>query len=371
MPQQSTPPDKRLKILVIRLKQIGDCVFALPVCKSLRKTWPDAEIHYAVYEHIAPLFEHSPAIDEIQVITPVQRRHPMQYLQKVLALRREKYDLVIDVMGVPVTVFTTKLTGARWQIGFDKGKFRSRFYKSRVPHPRHLGSLDGKLKLLDALPVPAKITRDMSLTLLPDEIGRKRAEMTDHGIDPGSPVILFSTICQRKTQIWPAEYFVALLDYCLDNFGVQALLIHGPGEQAEVQEIASRVGQQKRVFAGFPTATLRDLALLARNSLLLVGNDSGPRHVAEAAGIPTFMIFSPTASKHGWHPNPGPDHVAIDMCDLLQIDMVEWHRRLPDFAHRIEDYYRLMTPDIIIERLEPMLMKLLRKPHSETAGSRD
>ena len=98
-----------------------------------------------------------------------ERRHPVQYLKKVLTLRREKYDLVIDIMAVPVTVFTTRLTGARWQIGFDTGKWRSRLYKSRVPHPGHLGSLDGKLKLLDALPVPAEITRDMRLTLLPDE----------------------------------------------------------------------------------------------------------------------------------------------------------------------------------------------------------
>ena len=90
-----------MKILVIRLKQIGDSVLALPLCKSLRKTWPDAEIHYLLYEHIAPLFTHSPAIDKVQVFTADERRHPVQYLKKVLALRREKYDLVIDIMAAP------------------------------------------------------------------------------------------------------------------------------------------------------------------------------------------------------------------------------------------------------------------------------
>jgi heptosyltransferase-2 len=348
-----------MKILVIRLKQIGDAVLALPVCKSLRKTWPDAEIHYLLYEHIAPLFTHSPAIDKVQVFTADERAHPVQYLKKVLELRKEKYDLVIDVMAVPVTVFTTRLTGARWQIGFDTGKWRSRLYKSRVPHPGHLGSLDGKLKLLDALPVPAEITRDMSLTLLPAEVKIMRTKMTECGIDPDIPVILFSTICQRRAQNWPSKYFVELIDYCLENYPVQAVLIHGPGEQAEVQEIASGIDLQERVFSNITTAPLRDLALLARNSLLLIGNDSGPRHVAESAGTPTFAIFSPTASKHGWHPNPGDDHIAIDMCDLLQINMEQWHEKLPDFADKMEDYYRLMTPELILEKLDPMLKRLI------------
>jgi hypothetical protein len=49
------------------------------------------------------------------------------------------------------------------------------------------------------------------------------------------------------------------------------------------------------------------------------------------------------------------------MCDLLQINMEQWHERLPDFTDRIEHYYRLMTPGIILEKLDPMLKRLIRE----------
>ncbi len=58
-----------MKILVIRFKQIGDAVLSSPICMTLKKTFPNAQIDYVLYEHIAPLFENHNGIDNVIKIT--------------------------------------------------------------------------------------------------------------------------------------------------------------------------------------------------------------------------------------------------------------------------------------------------------------
>ena len=346
-----------MKILVIRLKQIGDALLSRPVCASLRRTFPEARIDYLVYEHIAPLFDNDPAIDHVSIITPRQRANQWLYFRKVLALRAEGYDMVIDLHNAPVTVFTTLMTGAPAQIGFDKGKWRSRLYKTAVPHRGGLGALDSKLAILEGVPGPVQRDRGMKVFLRPSEVEAAAQRLRGQGIDPQAKLLLFSPISRLGEKNWPADYFVTLIEHCLSLCDAKALLIWGPGEREAVQSIAARVGQGRRVCAGLATDTLRDLAALAANCDLFIGNDSGPRHVAEAAGIPTFTIFAPMVKKSVWIPNLGERHRAVDMTDLLQIDDSRWHELVADFRDRM-DYYRRLTPEFVQQRLDPMLADL-------------
>ena len=84
------------KILIVRFKQIGDSLLATPICESLRKTYPDARIDYVVYDHIAPLFEGHPAINNVISITKEERKNPLKYVAKVWKVTRLKYDIIID-----------------------------------------------------------------------------------------------------------------------------------------------------------------------------------------------------------------------------------------------------------------------------------
>lgn len=354
----ATAPAAHMKILVIRLKQIGDALLSRPVCASLRKTYPEARIDYLVYEHIAPLFANDPAIDNVRVITPRQRDNQWLYFRMVLALRRQHYDIVIDLHTAPVSVFTTLMSGAPVQIGFDKGKWRSRLYKTAVPHRGELGALDSKLGILDGLPGPVQRDRTMKLFLEPAEVLAAAERLRSHGLDLQRTILLFSPISRLGEKNWPPDYFVSLIDHCLAACDAQAVLIWGPGEREAVQAIASRVDREHRVCAELATDTLRELAAVAANCALFIGNDSGPRHIAEAAGIPTFTLFAPMVKKSVWIPNPGVRHRAVDMTDLLKIDDAGWFELAGDFRSRMDEYYRRMTPQFVQERLDPMLTEL-------------
>ncbi len=357
-----------MKILVIRLKQIGDALISLPVCKSLRKTLPDAQIDYLLYEHIAPLFEHHPAIDHIITITPDERRNKWKYFRKMRAIRRARYDMVIDLMTVPITVLMTRFSGAKWQIGFDKGKWRSRLYNTPVPHPPRSGSLDAKLAILRGLPFAVETDRSFDVVLTADEMSTMQERMRAAGIDLRKPVLLFSPISRLDSKTWPEDYFVTVLDYCVSRYDSQAVLIWGPGEREGVARLTELTEFPDRVFASIETADLRQLAAVAKHCVMFIGNDSGPRHVAEAVGIPTFTIFAPFTGKFAWLPHMGERHRGVDMCDVLDIDEHSWYERAGEFREHSARYYRRITPELVIRELQPMLDAYVATASRREAG---
>ena len=349
-----------MKILVIRLKQIGDALISLPVCKSLRQTLPEAQIDYLVYEHIAPLFNNHPAIDNVLIITPEQRRNRWKYFQKMREIRRARYDMVIDLLTVPITVLMTRFSGAKWQIGFDKGKWRSQLYKTPVPHLDTGSSLEAKLSILKGLPFDVETIRSFDVVLENHEIEAMRHRMTSTGIPTDRPVLLFSPVSRLAFKNWPDDHFASVVDYCLDQYDAHAVMVWGPDEQAEVKALAQKSKHQDRVCTSIHTKNLRELAALAKNCVLFIGNDSGPRHVAEAVGIPTFTIFSPPIGKHAWLPHKGVCHQGVDMCDALDIDVSTWGKRVKEFHQQRDYFYRKITPELVIDRLNPMLQEFVR-----------
>ena len=72
-----------MKILVVRFKQIGDSILASPMCNTLKKTFPDAEIDYVLYEHVSPIFKNHKYIDNVISITKEEQKNPFKYIAKV------------------------------------------------------------------------------------------------------------------------------------------------------------------------------------------------------------------------------------------------------------------------------------------------
>ena len=358
-----------MKVLIIRLKYIGDTLLALPLCRSIKNSHPEIEVHYLMYESIAPLYRadsgFEPAIDQLQVITAEEKKHPLRYLQKLRHLRRQHYDVVIDTLTVPVTVLISRFTGARTTIGFDKGKWRSKWYSTRIPHVPNMRAAKQKLQLLRGMPVPVEPGADMALHFSARERRHARNRLAEQGIDLDRPVVLVSPIARIRSKLWPQEYFVELVERILDMFPVQMWIAWGPGEQRQAREIHDAVRDKDRLFCDLQTRDVREFAAIASQCALYVGNDSGPRHIAEAAGIPTFTIFSPTYSRHVWLPNPGDRHRAIDIADVLGIEFDEHLMNIPYYGAELQKYYKMITPQKALAELVQMLDQLVARNRDE------
>ena len=155
---------------------------------------------------------------------------------------------------------------------------------------------------------------------------------------------------------------------CLDRYRAQIVLSWGPGEKDYVEHAARQLGDRDDVHTEIQTQDVRELATLARHCDLLVGNDSAPRHIAEAVGTPTLAIFSPRTAKQQWMPTLDERHQGIDLGDALGAADAGWREEITDVAANLEHYYRMITPEIVIARLERMLPPLLQSKSSAVDG---
>ena len=90
-----------INILVIRFKRIGDAILSLPLCHSLKLTFPNSKVDFVLYEEASPLFEGHPYIDNVITITKKEQKNPFKYIKKIFNVTRKKYDIIIDIMSTP------------------------------------------------------------------------------------------------------------------------------------------------------------------------------------------------------------------------------------------------------------------------------
>ena len=161
-----------MKILVVRFRQIGDSILAAPLCTTLKQTFPDAQVDYVVYEHIAPIFEKHQGIDNVIKITKEEQKNIFKYIKKAWKVTRNNYDIVIDIMSTPKSeVFTLFARGAKYRIGRFK-KHRGYTYTHKIVEPpKGLTKVQKFLKMLKPLEqeYDVKYTEDFSIHISDEE----------------------------------------------------------------------------------------------------------------------------------------------------------------------------------------------------------
>ena len=345
-----------MKILVVRFKQIGDSVLASPICNSLKKTYPDSEIDYVVYEHIAPLFEEHPAIDNVISISKGEQKNPFKYLAKVYRVSRKKYDIVIDIMSTPKSEFFTFFShGAKYRIGRYKPK-RGFTYTHKIEEPKDAkDKVDKFLKMLKPIEdsgVKIKYDPNYTVHISSEEKEQLKNRMADAGVDFSKPVFAFAINSRQPYKIWKREYMIDTIKHCIEKYNAQIIFYYSPAEKAYAKETHELMGWDKNVFSNIETRSIRELAMLLSNCDMFIGNEGGPRHIAQSLDIPSFAIFSPSASKREWLSNANDRHQGIEARDLE-------HENYSQLSY--SEKYNLISPEIVIQRVDEMVKKYVKK----------
>src|SRR5947209_1139546 len=159
-----------MRILLVRLRQIGDVVFTTPAIHALRRAFPDAHLTYIVEPAAAPVVVNNPHLDEVIVAPRV--RGVLGDLALGRRLRAARYDLAIDFHGGPRASLLTWSSGAPVRIGYEVAG-RSWMYTRRVARPRALRarhSVENQWDLLAELDIPApdRASFPVEMTVDPD-----------------------------------------------------------------------------------------------------------------------------------------------------------------------------------------------------------
>ena len=353
--------DTPKKILVIRFKAIGDALLGLPICGSLRKTYPDAQIDYLLYQHITPLFTNRPDIDNLITITPEERKNKLLYIKKILWLRKQKYDLVIDLINVPISAIMTFMTGAKYTLGFDKNRKRKHLYKTAIVHKEQGDTISKKLKILEGLPNPAKEQRNWKIHIEAAERKEVKKTLSSHGVDFKRPVFFVAATSGTAKKSWPMEYMAEMLNYLRKTYNAQLILNCVPGpEQDFVNQLIASLKEKKDIFPDIQLS-LRELAVAISVCDFFFGNDGGPSHMATGTGVPSLMIYSPIHEKENWLPLNKPKHQGVDLKDGMNITEDQRRAMQKEIHADVQKFYRSITPDIVISKLDKMMAKFVNK----------
>jgi len=312
-----------LKILVIRFFHIGDVLLTIPLCSTLKRSIPNCMVDYLVQDTCVPLLEDHPDIDHVIGLSQAERHNPLRYFNKARAITKKSYDLVIDTTSTQKSeLFSLLSLGARYRIGrYKKRRGFSYTHRLHEPVPKK-DKISQRLSMLQPLVedgLPIEFVDKMSLYVTDAERQAKRSEMQSYGVNFQRPVFAFAVSSKLKEKQWPEHYMAQLAMYCINHYNAQVILFAGLAhEQVQVDKVFASTHEHKDVYAKIPVFGLRDLAALFANCDIFIGNEGGPRHMADAIGIPTVSVVSPHAKKHEWLPPESDRHRAVEWRDLAQ-----------------------------------------------------
>ena len=320
-----------MRILIVKLGSIGDIVHTLPSLAAIRQALPHAEISWVVERRSAEILRDNPILDRlIEVDTKALRRGLMSGetlrapRQQLRRLRASAFDLALDFQGLLKSASIARLSGARRVFGFSRPALReppSRFLLSKtVSVPKRIHVIRKGLELVRGalgIPVPSR-PEDFSFPLAVNSGHESEAQAAAAGT--GGKYAILNPGGGWPTKLWSPEKFGALADELWSHFGLHSLIASGPGEAALTEAVlrASRSDCARAVHL-----SLKGFYALAQQAQIYVGGDTGPTHLAVAAGTPVVGLFGPTE----WWRNGSPRNA--DIC-VERNDIgcrVDCHRR--------------------------------------------
>ena len=303
----------------MKVDHIGDFVTALPAIRRLKSRFPDAAIHVLASPAAASLAALEPAIAEV---IPFAFFHARSALGRIALdtaeldnlrarLRPYRFDLAIDLRKHLDTRELLRCAGAPLLAGFDHmGQFpwldiALEWEGDRALHPKRQHITEDLLRLVDAVAAagdtaPAAPRHPAATTPLPAALGALFAR----------PVVCVHPGAGNVMKQWPEGNFIALVALLLRHHPVNVLLIGGPEEAETAARLEREIAAPERIGSVAGWLPLAELPGLLARCALFIGNDSGPKHIAAALGVPTVGIHSGTVDPTEWGPL-GEDAVAI------------------------------------------------------------
>ena len=242
-----------INILVIRFKRIGDAILSLPLCHSLKLTFPNSKVDFVLYEEASPLFEGHPYIDNVITITKKEQKNPLKYIKKVFNVTRKKYDIIIDIMSTPKSeLFCMFSRKSPFRIGRYKKK-RGFFYNYKMKEKESLNKVD---KFLNQLLPPfeeagfdVKKNYDFKFSAEEKEKENYKKKMLEAGVDFSKPIVAFSIYSRVISKIYPIEKMKILVQHLINKYSAQIIFFYSADQKDEIQKIHKEIGDFKNIFS--------------------------------------------------------------------------------------------------------------------------
>lgn len=344
------------RILVMRYGFLGDVLQTTPVIKVLRKTWPNAEIHYWVADAAAPALMNNPHISSVisaDAHESLSLRKPFAVIRHALMLRRARYDLAICLGTDPFYGFLAWLARIKFRVGLIEDAKKSAFLHLWIESPLSArGSHQLKylqvVTLLNIGPGDEKIEMFWSASNEKSAEEYLREETNVIALFCGGGPNRFRPWANRR---WRSDLWIDLARKLIQLYPETKILLTGTNQELETnKEIASALPKDKLIDLTGRTS-FTQLGPILQRCRLLVSNDSAPVFVAAAVDCPVVVIYGPE-----WPERTRPGGTTQWYPVSVDIPCRDYCASLPDKAPECEnECMSKITVEMVLERIENAL----------------
>lgn len=277
------------KILLVRLRLIGDVLMTTPSVKILRNALPSAKIYYLVEPPQDELLEGNPDIDRLIVIN---RKASFKELFEVIRkIRKEKFDVAIDFHGGPRASILTLLSGAKIKVGYSYSP-RKVFYHVKVERGVKDGFIHSVINQLNLLKGLGMEWQDIPPLFMPDIDEKDKEKLDkifkDNDLTEKNFIVIHVSAGNRYRE-WGVENWKSLIEAISKDIKLKCVVI---GSRDDI--FYERFLDFPNVVSLIGKINLKEVREVIKRSLLFVGPDSGPMHIASTTDTPIIALFGPT-----------------------------------------------------------------------------
>jgi len=350
----SSAAPSRPRILIVLPRWVGDAVMATPLIEALHRAWPAATIDLLLKRYLTGLLAGAPWLGREIIVDD-----GASFWSLRRALAKPRYDLGVLLPNSFRPALLLAAARVKRRIGYRRNG-RAFLLTDGLPFPRQrpfrmidfYGAIGDRLGVLGA-------RGPLILHASTDQRVAAADLLTSHGLDLARPIVGLNPGAKYgSSKLWPAAHFAVAADALADRTAAQIALLAGPGEDGLAADIASHMTAPAIALPSGEVDLVMLKAVLTHLALL-ISNDTGPRHMAAALGVPTVTIYGPTHAKWGENEHSAGIDVSIpvDCGPCMQ-------RTCPLGHHRCMTY---LSPAMVVDAA---LKVLATSPRPSKHGER-
>lgn len=285
------------RVCLIKPSSLGDIAHAFPLLAALRRHWPAAHLTWVVNRGLRSLVDGHPAVDAVIPFDRARVRFAPGAVGPLAGflgdLRRPRFDLAIDLQGLLRSGLMTAATGAPARVGLRSAREGAGVFYNFAVDDRggEVHAVDRLLRVAEAFGAPIG-GLDVAVACTSADRRWARTELARLP----RPLVALNVGARWVTKRWPPEQFAAIARRLQERRGAGLILVGAPEDRPLVDALVAALGPTRQpVLDLCGRTTLPELAALASEVDLFLSNDTGPLHLAVAAGAWTVGIYTCTS----------------------------------------------------------------------------
>ena len=280
------------RIAIIKLSAMGDIIHAMVALQYIKRQYPNLQIDWFVESAFAPILENNPDINEIiKLDLKSIKKDKKEIINQIKLIKKYEnncYDLVIDAQGLIKSAIVSFFLG-KSRVGFSKNSTREKlasfFYTKKVDIAYDKNAIERNVKVLSQA-LNFEITKDDILNKKPFLFYKNENEVIYEYLSKDKKNVLFVIGASWPSKMYSKEKFAKIIN----NLDENCLITWGNEAEKDIADFIANISKAKVL----PKLDLNSLKAIMSKVDLVIGNDTGPTHMALALNISSITLFGNT-----------------------------------------------------------------------------